>query len=93
MDAVADLGCIVCRREGLGYSPAIIHHTYDGRKGGRDHRLVIPLCPRHHATDYPTGLHHGKEPWERIHGTEAQLLEEVRGLLEYGQEEIISKKT
>ena len=49
--------------------------------------LVLPLCPRHHLTDYETGFHHDTEGWVKVHGTEAKLMEQVNGLLEiYGDE-------
>jgi hypothetical protein len=45
-DWVADQGCLVCGFE------ATLHHVtgYADRPGrfGRDHWLVVPLCPAHH---------------------------------------------
>jgi hypothetical protein len=40
---------------------------------------VIPLCPHHH-TDGGEGhaIHAGRESWEAIHGTELDLLAQVR---------------
>jgi len=45
-DWVAEQGCLVCG------APATIHHVtgYADKPGrfGRDHWLVVPLCPPHH---------------------------------------------
>lgn len=84
MDAVASLGCIVCYNLGFGFSPAIIHHAYAGRKGGRDHSLVLPLCAAHHNTPLTAGIaiHASKPIWESLYGTEAELLRQVQALLE-----------
>ena len=90
MDAVSKLGCIVSRNKGLGFVPAEIHHvrTLNGQRITRNHMLVIPLSPWYHRLG-PMGqaFHAGSRYWQSIHGTEAELLEEVRGLLEiYGEE-------
>ena len=82
MDAVAAIGCLICRRIGT-YSPALIHHvrSINGQRITRNHMLVIPICWRHHSADSPDGFHHGSKPWQAAHGTEAELLEEVRTIL------------
>lgn len=77
LDAVADLGCCVCRRELGVYSPAAIHHTAGKTKPGA-HFLVLPLCGAHHQTGgYGVALHAGRVEWERRHGTQAELLRYV----------------
>lgn len=43
MAAVAELGCVVCRREFGVYSPAAIHHT-DGKTKPGAHMRVLGLC-------------------------------------------------
>lgn len=74
MTAVADLGCVVCRRELGVYSQAAIHHTAGKTKAGA-HMLVLPLCGAHHQTGgYGIALHAGRVEWERLHGTQAELL-------------------
>ena len=54
---VAALGCLVCG------APSVVHHVvgYADRAGrlSKDHRLVTPLCPRHHD------VQHG--PRESVH--------------------------
>lgn len=83
MDAVASLGCILCRRLGYHDTPAVIHHIRDGQGMGQraSHYETIPLCPEHHAGK--TGLHGmGVKSFERVYGvTERELLEEVRGMV------------
>lgn len=79
VDRVASLGCILCRRLGLGQTPACIHHLREGQ--GMSQRakdtLVIPLCPEHHQGD--TGLHGlGTREFERRYKvTELDLLGET----------------
>lgn len=57
MNAVAGIGCILCRHLELGESPPELHHVREGQ--GMSQRasnyLVIPLCPEHHRGS--SGLH------------------------------------
>lgn len=56
-DRVAALGCVVCRRLGLGSTPAELHHVAEG-SGLRSDYAVAPLCPTHHdETRAGTGFH------------------------------------
>lgn len=81
LERVAALGCIVCRREGLGESPAIIHHIRTGQGTGQraDHFHTIPLCPAHHQF-HGVGIsyHDCPKTWESKFGTEADLLAQVK---------------
>jgi hypothetical protein len=56
-DAVARLGCILCRHMGYRDTPAHLHHVREGQ--GAAQRavdwLVVPLCPEHHQG--ASGLH------------------------------------
>lgn len=49
MDRVAGLPCLVC-----GVMPVTLHHvSSDGTKRiARSHKLVTPLCPRHHLIQH-----------------------------------------
>lgn len=80
MARVAALGCVACRNEGLGVSPAIVHHirTGQGRKRASDWD-TFPLCPRHHL-GYGIGLslHDGIKTWQAKFGTELELLAQTR---------------
>ena len=83
---VAELGCIVCRREGNGPTPAELHHP---RKDvGMSQRAsdwdVIPLCYLHHRKGgHGVALHAGPETFEARFGTEAELLDHVWRMLPY----------
>jgi hypothetical protein len=68
---VAELGCAVCRRLGLGETPAELHHVREGQ--GMSQRasdfLVIPMCPEHHRG--ASGLHGlGTRGFERRYGVD-----------------------
>lgn len=81
MDAVARLGCVVCRNLNLGASPAELHHPRFLAGGAQkaSHFDVIPLCPIHHRTGgIGVALHAGQRTWEAKYGTESELLEQVR---------------
>lgn len=83
LNAVAELGCIVCRLKlGIPDSPAQIHHIRHGQGMGQraSHYEAIPLCHRHHQG--ADGIHAlGTREWERHYGTEADLLAEVLRLM------------
>lgn len=49
--AIQQIGCICCRLQGLGWSPAEVHHLTIGGKHGqkrRGHDFTIGLCSTHH---------------------------------------------
>lgn len=72
LERVASLGCVLCDDLGLGYSPAEVHHLFDG--ASRSDYLTAPLCPEHHRG--ATGFHGlGQRAFEaRYKTTEAKLL-------------------
>jgi len=80
---VVELGCIVCNNNFMFDTPAEIHHIGNGAMGKRaSNSEVIGLCHTHHRTGgYGVAVHAGKNEWEDNHGTEKELLEQVRGLL------------
>jgi hypothetical protein len=84
MNAVAELGCAVCRRMGYEGTPAELHHKRSGTGAGRrsSHMDVIPLCPEHHRGK--TGLHGlGTKGFPKHWGfDEDDLLADVAGLLQ-----------
>jgi hypothetical protein len=85
MGRVAALGCIVCRNTMGVLTPAECHHIRDGYGAAQraPHNETIPLCPIHHRNgSYGVAFHAGKQTWEEIYGTERELLEQVRGLLD-----------
>jgi hypothetical protein len=84
-DQLSQLGCIVCRREGWGYSPPHIHHIRHGAGlSQRSHwSLAIPLCPNHHQNGgYGIALHAGQKEFESLYGSESELLRQTLAVLE-----------
>jgi hypothetical protein len=84
-DKLSQLGCIVCRKEGWGYSPPHIHHIRHGvGLSQRSHwSLAIPLCPNHHQNGgYGIALHAGQKEFERKFGSESELLRQTLTVLE-----------
>jgi hypothetical protein len=85
LDEIQQLGCIVCKNNGI-YSPAEIHHLIDGnrRKGHTD---AIPLCVPHHrggsdgvSDQRYISRHPYKKRFELAYGSEQALLEQTREL-------------
>ena len=85
LDAVTELGCIVCRNETGQRTASQIHHVRMGKGLGQraSHFETIPLCHWHHQNG-PIGVafHAGRAMWEWLYGTEEELLEQVTRLLE-----------
>lgn len=85
MQSVKELGCIVCRLEWGIHSAADAHHLL--RNGRRiDDFYTIPLCPQHHRGGLNNEFVVSRHPWSRAfeqrYGTELELLEHTRKLLE-----------
>lgn len=77
---VASLGCIVCRNLGYGNSPAVIHHVRiaQGVSQRAPNGLIIPLCPNHHNMGgNGVAIHSGQSTWEKLYGTEEELLNQT----------------
>ena len=84
-DAVAQIGCIACRKDGR-FNPEVSIHHIDGRTKAEAHWKVLPLCAGHHQDG--TGndktlipVHPYKARFESRYGTQMELLEEVRQLV------------
>ena len=74
MGRVAALGCIVCRRLGLGATAAEVHHLRGNGWGRATDFETMPLCFTHHRG--ADGIHHlGVNRWERRFWTQRDLLE------------------
>lgn len=88
MDQAAAFGCIVCWLQHGVRTPAAIHHILaGGRRMG--HLFTIPLCdPGHHQGGASTGPFISRHPWkarfDAAYGTELELLDRLRLLLNYG---------
>ena len=77
---VAEMGCIVCSDMRIPDSPAECHHPTGAGWGRRSsHFECIPLCPPHHRTGgYGIALHAGTKEWEKLYGTQAELVKRVQ---------------
>lgn len=79
MDRVAQFPCMAC-----GAHPVELHHPRRGMGIGQraSNYDVLPLCADHHRTGgHGVALHAGQKTWEAIYGTEAELLERLRGMM------------
>lgn len=84
-DRVRDLGCIACHVSLGVRSDCDIHHILiGGRKAGEKH--VLGLCPPHHRSGQRNEMYVSRHPYkaefERRYGTERELLERVRAMVE-----------
>lgn len=92
LTAMADQGCILCRRLGYPGTPAEIHHLRCGMGMAQRNsdEMAIGLCPEHHrgATGYH-GL--GRRAFERTYGvTELDLMREAWEVMDAGRADRIS---
>lgn len=73
MGRVAQLGCVVCRRLGLGPTPAEVHHLRENGWGKPSDYHTMPLCTLHHRGQ--DGIHHlGVKAWQRRYWPQRELL-------------------
>ena len=88
MDAVAEFGCVVCRRAYGEYRPAAVHHIV-GSHRLLGHIFTIGLCdPGHHQNGQQFGMisrHPYKARFEAAYGTELELLEYLTSEMDYGR--------
>lgn len=85
MSAIADLGCIACRKDGWHNSDVSVHHI-DGRTKPGAHLLVLPLCAGHHHDSTgpkPTliAVHPYKARFEQRYGAQRALLAECLDMI------------
>ena len=85
LNAITDLGCIVCRLFVGTRSEASPHHI-DGKTKPEAHMKTIPLCFLHHQAgsdnEAYTSRHPYKARFEARYGSEESLLAETRRVLE-----------
>lgn len=82
-DALASIGCIACRHDGIVNPWVAIHHT-QGRTAPGAHQKVLPLCGPHHQQDDTSGVwavHPNKARFVAEYGTEEELLAECKQIL------------
>lgn len=85
MARVASIGCIVCKNLGHGFVDPCLHHIREGQGMGQraGNYLVLPLCPDHHQDGgHGVAIHAGQQTWERMYGTELELLDQVYELIQ-----------
>lgn len=84
LDAICQLGCIVCLLFLRVFSPAEAHHMLSGGRR-RGHLFTIPLCPAHHRwgmdDDQATSRGQCRRRFEERYGTEESLLAKTRELV------------
>jgi hypothetical protein len=87
--AIAALGCIACRMDGVFTELVSIHHI-DGRTKPGAHMKVLPLCAGHHQdnTGAPglIAVHPWKKRFEQRYGSQAELLAQCVLLMEQNNE-------
>lgn len=73
-DRLASLGCIACLLDGHINTHVSIHHI-NGRTTKGCHRLVLPLCDRHHQTGgkEAPAIHPWKARFEAKYGPQMAL--------------------
>lgn len=85
LDAITQLGCIVCLLFLKVFSPAEPHHMLSGGRR-RGHLFSIPLCPGHHRfgmdDERATSRDQCRRRFEARYGTEDSLLAKSRQLVE-----------
>lgn len=91
MDAIAQLGCVACRKDGWENLGVSVHHI-DGRTKQGAHMLVLPLCAGHHQAGTganPTliAVHPDKARFEARYGTQRELLAECVAMLVLAERE------
>lgn len=82
MDAIASLGCLACRKDGVTNAFISLHHIA-GRTAPGAHFQVLPLCAEHHQHDDTDpagriGVHPFRARFELKYGSQLKLLAEAK---------------
>lgn len=82
MAKVNQIGCIACLNMGIHTPPeyTCIHHI-EGKTKPNAHFKVLPLCDGHHSRYLKTGFHYNPTRWQKEHGNQYDLLEQVKSLI------------
>jgi hypothetical protein len=90
MDAVFQIGCIVCLNKGFPNHAVEIHHVV-GKTKEDAHMKVLPLCFDHHRggknVEPVISRHPWKKRFETAYGTEQELLKQISDIMELRNEE------
>lgn len=87
IEALVELGCVVCGNLGRGRVDPEIHHLRGHRWSGMGMRAsnqhTIPLCPAHHRHGGPHEIAYHRSPadFEQAYGSQADLLDQVNAEL------------
>lgn len=92
MDAIAQQGCVACRKDGWENLDVSVHHI-DGRTKPGAHLLVLPLCAGHHqagtgSNPTLTAVHPDKARFEARYGAQRELLAECVAMLVLPEREV-----
>lgn len=92
IEAITDIGCVACFVQGFPGTPGEVHHMLDegGRRLGHLHTLCL-CSPGHHRNatgGQKISRHPFKARFEKAYGTEAQLLELEKRLVEQRAERL-----
>lgn len=83
---IALMPCLACEMDGIGDTPAELHHPLTPGKRRIHVNCVVPLCPTHHRAGQASGMyvgrHNGAREFAKRYGTDAELWARVRGRLE-----------
>jgi len=84
MDAISNLGCIVCKIHYDCMTPAEIHHI-DGKTKPNAHLMSLPLCYKHHRegvnNDMYVSRHPFKREFEKRYGKQTDLLKKLQEII------------
>lgn len=84
-DALCQLGCVACLRDGRVNTWCSVHHI-DGRVKPWAHWLVLPLCAGHHQDGTGAAgliaIHPYKARFEEKYGTQTVLLQRCLTLMD-----------
>ena len=79
---IGNMPCYACFQDGFE-TQSEVHHIRKntGLSIRPDHKLTIPLCPKHHRFG-KVSIHLGKKAFVKRYGTEQEILEKVNREIE-----------
>ena len=86
MSKVRQVGCIICRKNGMGLVQAEIHHI-DGKTKKGSHMNILPLCFDHHRAghDGEKSIFISRHPYKKRfiekYGSEEHLHKQVLAII------------
>jgi hypothetical protein len=91
MDAVAEIGCIICNKDCWGKLE--LHYKSGAGMGLKASDYdIIPLCFNHHSAQtrlpYGHAVHKGTKPFEQNYGKQDYLITKTRAIVKLRHPEI-----